>query len=139
MEKPGGAHFTLETLKRLAEAFDVALVVRFAPFSELLDWSRNFNPESFQVANFALECETECGSLTTKGNGSGSLLESIVDPVSQSKQNVVSIVDSDRYRANYEGWPVENVREGSQTAKGPAVEQATWGQDQGRRGSLCRS
>ena len=35
MEKPGEVHFTLETLRRLAEAFDCALIVRFAPFSEL--------------------------------------------------------------------------------------------------------
>lgn len=57
MEKPGGAHFTLETLRRLAEAFDVALIVRFAPFSELLDWSGRFNPDSFRVPNFAAEAE----------------------------------------------------------------------------------
>jgi transcriptional regulator with XRE-family HTH domain len=55
MEKPGGAHFTLETLKRLAEAFDVALIVRFAPFGELLNWSGKFNPDTFQVPNFAAE------------------------------------------------------------------------------------
>ena len=57
MEKPGGAHFTLETLRRLAEAFDVALIVRFAPFSELLDWSGRFNPDTFRVPNFAAEVE----------------------------------------------------------------------------------
>src|SRR5262249_12867648 len=43
MERPGGAHFTLDTLRRLAEAFDVALIVRFAPFSEFLNWSQEFN------------------------------------------------------------------------------------------------
>ncbi len=57
MEKPGGAHFTLETLRRLAEAFDVALIVRFAPFSELLDWSGRFNPDRFRVPSFAAEVE----------------------------------------------------------------------------------
>ncbi|MCU1338743.1 MAG: putative transcriptional regulator, family [Bryobacterales bacterium] len=57
MEKPGGVHFTLETLKRLAEAFDVALVVRFAPFSELIHWSDSFDPDSFQVASYEQEIE----------------------------------------------------------------------------------
>jgi transcriptional regulator with XRE-family HTH domain len=52
MEKPGGARFTLETLRRLAKAFDVALIVKFAPFSELLEWSENFYPDSFCVASF---------------------------------------------------------------------------------------
>jgi hypothetical protein len=55
MEKPGGAHFTLETLRRLAEAFDVALIVRFAPFGELLDWSHKFNPDTFRIPNFEAE------------------------------------------------------------------------------------
>lgn len=59
MEKPGGAHFTLETLRRLAAAFDVALVVRFAPFSEFLDWSRSFNPDAFRVPSFSDEIEGE--------------------------------------------------------------------------------
>lgn len=59
MEKPGGAHFTLETLRRLAEAFDVALIVRFAPFSDLLDWSGKFNPDTFRVPSFDQELKAE--------------------------------------------------------------------------------
>ena len=55
MEKPGGAHFTLETLKRVAEAFDVALIVQFAPFSELMGWSDKFNPDDFAVPSFEEE------------------------------------------------------------------------------------
>lgn len=57
IEKPGGAHFTLETLRRLAAAFDVALIVRFAPFSELLDWTGKFNPETFRIPDFAAEAD----------------------------------------------------------------------------------
>jgi transcriptional regulator with XRE-family HTH domain len=55
MEKTGGANFTLETLKRLAKAFDVALIVKFAPFSELLRWSDRFNPDEFFVPGFEAE------------------------------------------------------------------------------------
>lgn len=65
MEKPGGAHFTLETLRRLAKAFDVALVVRFAPFGELLDWSKHFSPDDFAVPTF--EQELSSGSLDRDG------------------------------------------------------------------------
>ena len=45
MERPGHGELTLKTLKRLADAYDVALVVRFAPFSELVDWSDKFSPD----------------------------------------------------------------------------------------------
>lgn len=57
MERPGGASFTLDTLRRLAEAFDVALIVRFAPFGEFLDWSKDFNPETFTVPSFGQQAD----------------------------------------------------------------------------------
>jgi transcriptional regulator with XRE-family HTH domain len=38
LESPDYGKPTLTTLKRLASAFDVAVVVRFVPFSELVDW-----------------------------------------------------------------------------------------------------
>jgi transcriptional regulator with XRE-family HTH domain len=39
LESPHRGRPTITTLKRLAEAFDVALVVRFEPFSKLLHWT----------------------------------------------------------------------------------------------------
>ncbi len=50
--KPGKVRLNIETLRRLAEAFDCALLVRFAPFSELVDWSDKFNPDTFVVPAF---------------------------------------------------------------------------------------
>jgi transcriptional regulator with XRE-family HTH domain len=38
-ENPAYGSYTLNTLKELAGAFDVALMVRFAPFSEIVEWS----------------------------------------------------------------------------------------------------
>lgn len=55
MENAGYGSFTLEVLKRLANAFDVALVVRFAPFSELIRWSDEFAPDTFKVPSFTDE------------------------------------------------------------------------------------
>ena len=58
VEKPGYGNLTLETLKRLAAAFDVALVVRFAPFSELIRWSDKFSPDDFNALGFDEEIES---------------------------------------------------------------------------------
>lgn len=44
LEDPDYGNFTLKTLRRLALAFDVALIVRFAPFSELVDWTLTSSP-----------------------------------------------------------------------------------------------
>lgn len=52
LEDPNYAKFTLKTLKRLASAFDVALMVVFVPFSKLLDWESNLSPEALQAVAF---------------------------------------------------------------------------------------
>lgn len=54
-ENPNYGRFSLQTLKQLASAFDVALIVRFAPFSELVEWESNLSPESLEVKNFDKE------------------------------------------------------------------------------------
>jgi transcriptional regulator with XRE-family HTH domain len=49
MEQAGYGNFTLNTLKKLASAFDVGLVVRFAPFGEIVNWADSFSPDTFCV------------------------------------------------------------------------------------------
>jgi len=52
IEKPGERRLNLDTLLRLAAAFDVALEVRFVLFSELIDRSEAFDPNDFTVKSF---------------------------------------------------------------------------------------
>jgi len=51
-ENPNYGRFSLRTLKQLAAAFDVALIVRFAPFSELVEWEANMSPKSLEIESF---------------------------------------------------------------------------------------
>jgi transcriptional regulator with XRE-family HTH domain len=62
LENPFYGKATLTTLKRVATAFDVALIVRFVPFSQLADWvsgihhtDMGLTETSFAVPSFALE------------------------------------------------------------------------------------
>ncbi len=48
-ENPNYARYTLTSLKKLASAFDVALIVRFAPYSELIDWASTLKHERLAV------------------------------------------------------------------------------------------
>ncbi len=48
-------NYSLGTLRKLASAFDVALIVRFAPFSELVDWMTNLTPERLAPPSFSDE------------------------------------------------------------------------------------
>ena len=51
-ENPSYGKLTLTSLKRLASAFDVALVVRFVPFSELVDWAASMSHKTLAVPSF---------------------------------------------------------------------------------------
>jgi transcriptional regulator with XRE-family HTH domain len=51
-ENPDYKGTRISTLSKLADAFDVALIVRLAPFSELIDWVAKLSPESFRPASF---------------------------------------------------------------------------------------
>jgi transcriptional regulator with XRE-family HTH domain len=64
MEQAGYGDFTLSTLKKLAAAFDVGLLVRFAPFGELVNWADSFSPDTFSVPSGAEDpvlCQRESG------------------------------------------------------------------------------
>jgi transcriptional regulator with XRE-family HTH domain len=51
-ENPNYSRFNLKTLKRIASAFDVALIVRFVPFSELVNWELNLSSEALEAVSF---------------------------------------------------------------------------------------
>lgn len=52
MENPNYDKITITTLKRLAAAFDVALMVRFIPFSQFVDWIAESTPDSLDATSF---------------------------------------------------------------------------------------
>ncbi len=52
LEDPNYAKFTISTLKKIASAFDIGLVVRFVPFGELAEWELNLSSDSLKVHSF---------------------------------------------------------------------------------------
>lgn len=90
-ENPNYGKFSLQTLKQLASAFDVALMVRFAPFSELVEWELNLSPESLEVKNFDKEeCfeEREISSSFLMDKYSSETIKQ-----EQRKSNVTNLID----------------------------------------------
>jgi transcriptional regulator with XRE-family HTH domain len=65
IENPDYGKLTINTLKRIASAFDIALIVRFAPFSELIDYTtstphivRGISERSFNIKAFEEEVKS---------------------------------------------------------------------------------
>ncbi len=54
-ENPSYGKYTLGTLKELAKAFDVGLLVRFVPFSTLVDWTINLTSDVIAPPSFGEE------------------------------------------------------------------------------------
>lgn len=49
LERIGEASFSIETLIKLASAFRVGLIIKFASMSEMLNWENGFQPDTFDV------------------------------------------------------------------------------------------
>lgn len=58
LEDPDYGRLTLRTLRRLASALDVALIVRFTPFSDLVDWIVNLTPQRLAPPSFDEELQS---------------------------------------------------------------------------------
>ena len=58
-ENPNYGRYTLTTLKGLATAFDVGLIVKFAPFSEVIEWNANLTPERLAPPSYAEERQAQ--------------------------------------------------------------------------------
>jgi hypothetical protein len=74
LENPSYGKATLTTLKRIAAAYDVALLVEFVPFSQLVNRvsgtpyvERGFSPDTMNVPSF--EKELELGTLGDSESG----------------------------------------------------------------------
>ena len=57
LESPGYGRLNITTLQRMAAAFDVGLIVRFVPFSELIGWVDKLSPEAVAPKSFDEEIE----------------------------------------------------------------------------------
>ena len=53
LESPEYGRPSVTTLRRIAAAFDVALAVRFVPFSELAEWVATLSPDRMDVRPFS--------------------------------------------------------------------------------------
>ena len=52
LENPSSTKPNISTLERVADFFGVGLIVRFAPFSEMVDWALNLSARALDVPRF---------------------------------------------------------------------------------------
>jgi len=83
LEDPNYGTLNLNTLKRLAAAFDVGLMVRFVPFSDLVEWDINLSNESLEVTSFNEEVyfKEQSAGISSSSDFLGYLLETYPENV----------------------------------------------------------
>lgn len=73
LEDPDDDSYTIGTLTRLAAAFDVALICRFVPFRELVDWTQTLSPKTLMPLSYQEEQQSKTQLTTTiKAQATGS-------------------------------------------------------------------
>jgi transcriptional regulator with XRE-family HTH domain len=70
-ENPNYGKYTLATLKDLAKVFDVGLLVRFVPFSTLVDWTINLTSDVIAPPSFGEEQYRVTASVSAASNLAG--------------------------------------------------------------------
>ena len=98
LESPDYGKHTLSSLKRIADALDVALVVRFVPFSQYINWlsgtpqvDEGLRPEALAVPSFESEEKTAVFSQETPKIWSIEAAQTIL--VSKSNYNLSVIAN----------------------------------------------
>ncbi len=88
-----GGH-SLATLKRIAAAFDVALVVRFAPFTELLRWESTLSSEMIAPPSYEQELKLSSSPASSTASISDATRQVSTRAISNARSLTVFIDES---------------------------------------------
>lgn len=109
LENPNYASFSIATLKELAYAFDVGLIVRFVPISDLVKWDINLSSESLRVQSFDEESYFQEKVEETTATSSN---EHITPHLPEPSNKVVNLKDrgiANQQEANFEQYKSELI------------------------------
>jgi hypothetical protein len=91
LENPAKTKPTISTLKKIANVFDVALVVHFVPFGHLIDWAAQLSPTLLAPASFEEENQLGLGNIPADLNESpGAVIGSVGPTLVKSKRGNAS-------------------------------------------------
>lgn len=122
LERPTGKLPKLDTLCRIASALDVAVEVRFLPFSKLIEASENFDPDNVCIKTFVQEVnEAKELELVAIKNP----VESVNVPVAQSGVGLIASLKNLGIRVGKVYKTVTGVNSGSSKGIDPVLDKAS--------------
>jgi transcriptional regulator with XRE-family HTH domain len=123
-ENPDYGRYTLSTLKDMAKAFDVALIVRFAPYSELVDWKVNMQTQSLAVPSYTEE-KLQSAQATQGATTVVVPVEVLVSPHTSPIGSVESVGILGRLARRF--WPADSSGTVNPNVREEVTPTAAWG------------
>jgi hypothetical protein len=107
-EDPDYGKYSISTLLNLAKVFDVGLVVRFAPFSEVVDWDLSKSGPTLDPPPFAKDAKLEEPKKTAENTNTAVLLIGYVPTVRIKKGQGTDV--NFRRRRSFTAFPPKSMK-----------------------------
>ena len=112
-ENPNYGRYSINTLKQLAAAFDVGLLVRFVSFSELADWTIDVRAERLTPPSYDEERQLSFGGISAepawKGIEDQWIDAAISSPMAWSGTELTADNNAPRIRAEKRNSSIEEL------------------------------
>lgn len=122
LEDPNYGRYTLKTLKQLAQAFDVALLVRFVSFGELAEWTVNLDSKRLTPPSYGEERQMSFNNIASVSEWwAHSAAQEVgrVDANILAMQSAVPMANDYRTAPRHATWhPVDGAIEKAEQNKG---------------------
>ena len=122
LEDPDYGRYTLKTLKQLAKAFDVALLVRFVSFGELAEWTVNLDSKRLTPPSYGEERQMSFNNIASFSEWwARSAAQEVgrVDANTLAMQSAVAVANNYLTAPRHATWlPVNDAIERAEQNKG---------------------
>lgn len=111
LEDPAYGKYTIQTLTKVADAFDVALMVRFVPFSKLIDDAEDLSPRALNVTSFEEDMHAHEGATEIAASMTNDFFDRLTFPrIAEMEPEYIALDDvSSSYQANSFNFEITNV------------------------------
>jgi transcriptional regulator with XRE-family HTH domain len=114
-ENPDYGRYSITTLLELAKAFDVALVVRFAPYSELVEWDWQTNSSTLAPRAYSKDKKLSMLRKNARANTAGQLASFPPERKSSPEKNLGKLA-SNKASSSQQSPKRENLMDSPNTA-----------------------
>lgn len=97
METPGLVNFNRETLVRMAATHSVGMVIKFVPFSEMLEWENSYSQDAFSVTQLADDTDFLYPATTVRKRARRKRIRRVLSSASIAQTPITAVMGTRQY------------------------------------------